>query len=382
LCYNPDVRKTFKYRVCPTKGQARLLIRTLEECRWLYNQTLAYRRDRWQRDGESVNWYETKARIPALKAERPALKLVYSQTLQDVTARVDLAFKAFFRRCKAGETPGYPRFRGFGRYDSFTYPQTGFKLDGDRLDLSKIGRVEIILHRPVEGEIKTLTIRRSSTGKWFACFSVETEPAALPESGRVVGIDVGLEHFATLSTGEHIPNPRFFRRDQRALAKAQRKLAVEAKGTPERVRRRKVVAHIHERIANRRADHAHQLSRRLVDTYGLIAFEDLTIPNLLQNRHLAKSIADAAWNQLVTFTTYKAECADRQVVRVDPRNTSQRCSRCGMRVEKTLSERVHACPFCGLTLQRDINAAINILALGLQRRGERPRSPSASAEGE
>lgn len=374
---------TFKYRICPTKGQECLLNQTLEECRWLYNQTLGFRKDAYEQDGRTASWYETKARIPALKAERPALKLVYSQTLQEVTARVDLAFKAFFRRCKAGEErPGYPRFKGIGRYDSFTYPQAGFKLDCACLDLSRIGRVRVILHRPLVGDIKTLTVRRTATGKWFACFSVETEAAPLPESERVVGIDVGLEHFATLSTGEHIPNPRFFRRDEKALAKAQRRLSAVEKGTPERSRRRKVVARVHERIANRRADYAHKLSRQLVNTYGVIAFEDLRIPNLLSNHHLAKSIADAAWNQLVTYTTYKAEDAGRQVIRVDPRNTSKRCSRCGMLVEKTLSERVHACPFCGLTLQRDVNAAINILALGLQGIGSIRRSPSALVEGE
>jgi putative transposase len=191
----------------------------------------------------------------------------------------------------------------------------------------------------------------------------------LPQEVKAVGIDVGLTSFATLSTGEKVDNPRFFRKDENELAKAQRKLAKEEKGTSARAKRRKVVARIHERVTNKRTDFTHKLSRQLVNTYGLVAFEDLKITNMLKNSHLSKSIADAAWHQLVQYTTYKAEDAGRVVVRVDPCNTSKRCSRCNTMVEKNLSVRVHDCPRCGLVLDRDQNAAINILALGLQRMG-------------
>ncbi|NVO67687.1 IS200/IS605 family element transposase accessory protein TnpB [Methanofollis tationis] len=244
--------------------------------------------------------------------------------------RVDLAFKAYFRRVKAGESPGYPRFKGKGRYDSITYPQYGFKLDGDRLHLSKIGDVRIVLHRPVEGTIKTLTIRRSATGKWYACFSVEYDPTPAPQKETTVGIDVGLESFATLSSGEKIQNPRFFRTDEKALAKAQRKLSKAEKGTPERKKARKIVAHVHERIANRRLNFAHQISRQLVDRFGTIVFEDLNVKNMQKNHYLAKSIADVAWNMFITITESKAEDAGSRVILVNPRNTSQMCSRCGM----------------------------------------------------
>ncbi len=192
---------------------------------------------------------------------------------------------------------------------------------------------------------------------------MEAQP--LPTNDKAVGIDVGLTHFATLSNGEHISNPRFFRTDERALAKAQRRLSKEKKGTKERAKRRKVSARIHERIANRRRNFAHQLSHALVSMFGLIAFEDLNIKGMVKNHCLAKSVSDAAWNQLVQFTTYKAEEAGRRVVLVDPRGTSQRCSDCGAIVIKDLSERVHDCA-CGLVLDRDHNAAINILGLGLQ----------------
>ena len=361
--------KAYRYRLFPTKSQVSQMEQTLEICRWVYNETLAMRKNAWEQEQRHISYYESKRQIPLWKKERPELSTVYSQVLQNVTLRVDLAFKAFFRRLKSGEKPGYPRFKGKGRYDSFTYPQSGFKLDGDRLHLSKIGDVRVVLHRPVEGTIKTLTIRRSATGKWYACFSVEYDPTPAPQKESVVGIDVGLESFATLSNGEKIENPRFFRTDEKALAKAQRKLSKAEKGTPERKKARKIVAHVHERIANRRLNFAHQTSRQLVNRFGTIVFEDLNITNMQKNHHLAKSIADVAWNQFVTITKSKAEEAGTHVILVNPRNTSQMCSRCGMIVAKTLSDRVHSCPHCVLVMARDQNAAINILRLGLQSLG-------------
>jgi len=361
--------KAYRYRLFPTKSQVSQMEQTLEICRWVYNETLAMRKNAWEQEQRHISYYESKRQIPLWKKERPELSTVYSQVLQNVTLRVDLAFKAFFRRLKSGEKPGYPRFKGKGRYDSFTYPQYGFKLDGDRLHLSKIGDVKIVLHRPIEGTIKTLTIRRSATGKWYACFSVEYDPTPAPQKESVVGIDVGLESFATLSNGEKIENPRFFRTDEKALAKAQRKLSKAEKGTPERKKARKIVAHVHERIANRRLNFAHQTSRKVVDRFGTIVFEDLNITNRQKNHHLAKSIADVAWNMFITITESKAEDAGSRVILVNPRNTSQICSRCGMIVAKTLSDRVHSCPHCGLVMDRDQNAAINIMRLGLQSQG-------------
>ena len=250
-----------------------------------------------------------------------------------------------------------------------------------KLRLSKIGDVKIKLHRPIEGKIKRLTIRRTSTGKWFACFSVEVDDPIKPpwKDGSMAGIDVGLESFATLSNGEKIDNPRFFRSEEKALAKAHRRLSKCEKGTPERRKALKVVQRIHERIANRRYDFAHQISNQLVSKYGLIAFEDLSIKNMLKNHNLVKSISDAAWKMLVTTTSYKAESAGSKVVLVDPRNTSQLCSRCGLKVPKSLSDRFHECPQCGLVMDRDENAAINILRLGLQ---SLPKAKSSALQGE
>ena len=363
------MRKACRYRLYPSKSQTTLLEQTLEICRWVYNDTLALRKNAWEQEQHSLSLYETNKILTQWKKERSDLNRVHSQVLQNVQVRVDLAFKSFFRRVKAGENPGYPRFKGKGRYDSITYKQSGFKLEGDRLHLSKIGDVRIVLHRPVEGTIKTLTIRRSSTGKWYACFSVEYDPSPLPQKETTVGIDVGLESFATLSNGEKIENPRFFRTDEKDLAKAQRKLSKAEKGTPERKKARKIVAHVHERIANRRLNFAHQTSRKVVNRFGTIVFEELNITTMQKNHHLAKSIADVAWNMFITITESKAEDAGSRVILVNPRNTSQMCPRCGMIVAKTLSDRVHSCPRCGLVMDRDQNAAINIMRLGLQSQG-------------
>ncbi len=374
------MNKAYKYRIYPTKGQQRLLNQMLEECRWLYNRTLGYRKDAYEQEQRTADWYETKRLIPVYKKTvRPTLSKVYSQVLQNVTERVDLAFKAYARRLKSGETPGFPRFKGYGRYDSMTYAQSGFKVDGEWLDLSKVGRLWMVLHRPIEmrvrrgnpssadtrGKIKTLTIRRSSTNKWYVCFSCKVEPNYLTPTDKVVGIDVGLESFATLSTGEQIANPRFFRTELHELASVQRRLSKEEKGTPARRKRRKPVSRVHERIRWKREDFAQKLSRRLVNEFGIIAFEDLNILAMIKNQRLAKSIGDAAWNQLVQLTTFKAEEAGRRVVLVDPRNTSKMCSRCGVLVEKKLSDRMHHC-VCGLSINRDLNASFNVLRLGLQ----------------
>lgn len=360
--------KSFKYRIYPTKSQRTKMNKTLELCRWTYNETLAYRKNTYESESKSISKYETHNLLPKWKEEKPELKEVFSQTLQNVQERVDLAFKAFFRRVKAGEEPGYPRFKGRGRYDSFSYPQMGFKFENGLLKLSKIGNIKIKLHRSIEGKIKRLTIRRSATGKWFACFPVEIEDLHTPpwKDGSMVGIDVGLESFATLSNGDKIANPRFFQEEEKELARVQRKLSKAPKGTPERKKALKVVERVHERIANKRYEFAHQVSNNLVKRFGLIAFEDLNIKGMVKNHNLAKSIEDVAWNMLVTLTSYKAESAGSMVVLVDPRNTSKMCSRCGILVEKSLSDRVHNCPQCGLSMDRDWNAAINILRLGTQ----------------
>jgi putative transposase len=367
--YAKSMRQTFKYRLYPTKQQQRLLDQQLEECRWLYNHLLAERRDAWEQRHASLRLFDQQATLPVLKAERPTLAQVQSQVLQNVAVRIDLAFQAFFRRCKAGAEPGYPRFRGPGRYDSIAFPQVpvGCRLVDKHLRVANVGHVKVLVHRPLEGIPKTATIRRSSTGKWYVSFSCEcAEPAPLPPTGQEVGIDVGLKAFAALTVGDVIENPRYFRAEEHALAKAQRRLCTAEHGTPERAERRRVVARVHERIAWRRGDFAHQHSRRIVKAFDLIAVEDLAVNRMVHPHYLAKSIHDAAWTQFADLLSYKAAWAGRKYVAVNPAYTTQDCSGCGHRQALSLADRIYTCPCCGLVIDRDINAARNILALGRQ----------------
>ena len=373
------MRKTFKYRLHPTKAQTTAMQLQLDCCRWVYNKTIETRRDAWQNEQVSISRYDTHKMMPLWKAEESWLKQGHAQAMQDAQKRVDLAFRAFFRRYKAGQKPGYPRFRSKDRYDSFTYPQQkgNWRLSGDALHLSKVGDVKIKLHRQVAGDQKTITISRDAVGKWYACFSCIVDDNPLPKTDRVVGIDVGLAHFATLSDGTTIDNPRFFKRDQAALAQAQRRLSMDAKDTPQRRKHKRVVQHIHARVANRRYDFAHQTARRLVNEYQLLAFEKLQIQEMQDGnyRSMNRSIADVAWFQFTRCCSSKAAEAGRTIVFVDPQNTSQMCSGCGVIVSKDLSVRWHDCPECGLSLDRDHNAALNILSRGLASLGVSPRSP-------
>jgi putative transposase len=279
------------------------------------------------------------------------MQRVHSQVLQNVAVRVDLAFKAFFRRVKAGEQPGYPRFKGKDWYESFTYPQAGWSVSEGAVKLFKIGSVKAKLHRPITGKIKTCTVCRQNN-KWYVCFVVELETASLPKTGKTIGVDVGLEKFAALSDGTFVENPRFFRKEEKELAKAQRK--------------GKAVSRIHERIKNRRHNLVHQLSRKLVNENDVLVVEKLATKKMLSNHHLAKSISDASWAMFRSVLTNKAESAGRIIVAVNPAYTSQDCSGCGNRAKKPLKVRWHFCPNCGLSLDRDTNAAINIMRLGLQ----------------
>lgn len=362
------MRKTFKYRINPTQAQRTRLNETLETCRQVYNSTLNLRRSSWEQERKSLSLYDTNKELTGWKAGNPELANVHSQVLQNVQERVDLAFKAFFRRIREGQKNGFPRYKSFGRYDSFTFKQSGFELRDGRLRLSKIGDVKINLHRPIEGRIKTLTIQRDSLGNWYACFSCEVEPKPLPVSSEMVGIDLGLTTFATFSNAETIERKRWMKRDEKDLKRIQRRVSALPKGSPER--RKAVVAlnHVHARIKNRRDNFAHQESRKLVNHYGLMVFEDLNIDGMQTNgnRTINKGIADVAWGRFVQHTSRKAAEAGRAVVLIDPKNTTQACSGCGSIVKKDLSVRVHHCPDCGLKIGRDLNAALNILALGLK----------------
>lgn len=355
-------RKAFLYRLYPSRTQERLLDSTLETCRRFYNDCLAERKTAWEEEQRSVGKVEQLRQVKERKATNPWAKDIHSHVLQTVVGDLDKAFDAFFRRVKAGATAGYPRFKGRNRWRSFGLKEygNGFKLDGRRLKLSGIGRVRVRWHRPIEGQIKTLRISKKA-GKWYASFScVIDEPTRLPQTGKDVGIDVGLSALITTSEGDKKEHPRFYRNAQRALRVAQRRVARRKKGGSNR---RVAVAQLqrqHERIANARKDFLNKLANDLVQRYDRIALEDLVITRMVHG-NLAKSILDAGWGYLVQRLTHKAANAGRVVVLVDPGYTSKTCSQCGATFEGlTLKDRWVTCA-CGLSLDRDHNAAINIL---------------------
>ena len=359
------MKKAFKYKIYPTKKQTRILNEWLMLCCETYNAALDERKSAYRMAGVSLSYLQQCAELPACKEVRPELSLVNSQVLQDVVKRVDRAFEGFFQRVAQGSKAGYPRFKSRFRYDSLTFKQYGnsfsFAQDG-KLVLSKIGHVKIVLHRRLQGIPKTATLSRTSTGKWYVSIACdEVEPSSVPPSNQQVGVDVGLKTFAYLSDGTTIENPRFFRQEEKALAKAQRKLSKEKKGTRQRERRRRVVARVHERIEHRRENFIQQQTRQLVNRYGLLALEALMVRSMIKNPRLAKSIADAAWSAFVRVLLAKAEEAEREIIRVNPAYTSQTCSACGHRQEMPLSVRVYDCTNCGLVIDRDHNASMNIL---------------------
>jgi len=376
--------KTFKYRAYPTRKQTTKIIKTLDGCRWLYNHFLEKRIAAWKDEKKSLSRYSQSNTIKALKIDNPFLKEIHSQLLQNVSMRIDLAFRAFFRRVKQKETPGFPRFRSQHRYDSFTFPQSGFKLTDNFVTLSKIGNVKIKLHRPIEGIIKTCTIKKTPTGKCFVAFScnIDQVPVEQPINPSI-GLDMGLEYFTTLSNGEHIENPRFFRKEEKALRKVQRKLSAQKKGSMARAKARKIVARVHERIFNKRHNFAHQLSRKIVNKYNTICTEDLNINNMQKKnfRCVNKSIGDAAWRMFLSLLDFKAACAGGRTVKINPAFTSQNCSNCGNRQKLKLSDRVYHCSCCDLSLQRDLNAALNILTIGMDSLGKDFQSLALEATG-
>ncbi len=322
------VRKTFKYKFKPTPEQERMLDRTLMLCRHVYNAAIGERREAWQKCGVSVGYYQQKAELPGIKAELPEYGEVHSQVLQDVVQRVDRAFQAFFRRVKEGETPGYPRFHGRDRYNSLTYPQfgNGATLDNGFLVLSKIGRIGVRWSRPLEGAPKTVTISREADGWYvgFSCADVPVQP--LPTTGQETGIDLGIEAFATLSDGTRIFNPGWYRKAERALKTAQRRVSRRKKGSNRRRKAVTLLAKAHRRVRRQRHDFHHKTALALVRENDTIYHEDLQPANMVKNHHLAKSISDAGWGAFLTILTYKAACAGRRVIAVNPAYTSQWCS--------------------------------------------------------
>lgn len=371
--------RAYVYRLYPSKSQRARLESVRETCRRFYNDCLAERRDAYQDRGETITKAAQLRRVKVLKATNPYAADVHSHVLQVVVADLDKAFRAFFRRVKAGEAPGYPRFKGRNRFAGFGFKEygNGFKIDGRRLKLSGVGRIAVRWHRKLEGTIKTCRVY-CRAGKWFVSLACAVEtPAPLPKAGAAIGVDVGLHRLATLSNGEQVENPRWYRRALRKLRVIQRSVARKRIGGSNRRKAVRLLQRLLLKVANTRKDFLNKLADELVKRFDRIVLEDLRVAIMARGR-FAKSILDAGWSYLVTRLAHKAESAGREVVLVDPSYTSRTCSACGVVFgHLKLSDRWIACA-CGVSLDRDHNAAINILGRGL---GQSPWASSSPMGG-
>jgi len=363
-----SLRKTYKEKLRPTPTQERALGEVLWRCRDLYNTALEQRITAWQRCRVSLSRYEQEAELKAIRAEFPDHAAIHSHILQDVLARLDKTYQAFFRRVQRGEKAGFPRFQSRSRFHSFTFKEygNGARLDNGFLVLSKIGRISVHWSRPIEGTPKTVTISKEADGWYVAISCAEVPVKPLPPTGQETSIDLGLESFATLADGTPISNPRCYRKAAAYLRRCQRRIARRKKGSNRRRKAVTLLAKAHQHIRNQRRDYHHKEALKLVRANDTIYHEDLLTANMLKNHRLAKSISDVGWSAFLSILAAKAAYAGRRVVAVPPAYTSQRCSdpRCGAIVWKGLSVRWHACPDCGTSLHRDHNAARNILRLG------------------
>jgi putative transposase len=323
-----------------------------ENCRTYYNYLLEHRITIWKQSRKSITAYSQMKLNSGLSKELN----IHSQVLQQVALQLDAAFKNFYRRTVKHKV-GFPRFKGKGKLDSILFPQESKKNWGIKehhLDISKIGLVRIILHRPLVGKVKQLRIKKWNN-QWYACFTVECEPKVYPiVQNKPVGIDVGISKFAVFSDGIEIKNPRFFKRDKKELAKVQRK------------GNKKAATKIHTRISNRRNDFSHQLSNFVVANYSDIYVEKLHKETMKSFRTMNRELGDVAWSKFRICLLYKAEEAGRTYKELNPHNTTQKCYKCGNIVKKKLKDRWHYCPNCGTSIDRDLNAALNLLALGHQ----------------
>lgn len=350
--------KTFKYRLVPTRKQHTALQHTLDLCRNLYNCALE------QRKMQRIGQFAQMRQVTDVRAEFPEYKETHVHILQNVVKKLDRAFQGFFRRIKSGQKAGFPRFKGKDRFDSFAFNNTGFKLAGRYLQLSKIGAVKLRLSRPLPdgSTIKSLVVKRSNSN-WYACLAVEFLPVHLPANDLQVGIDVGVVQYATFSDGsEPIANPRFYENAQAELRRSQRKVARRKKGSH---RRRKAVAFLrklHEHIANKRNDFLHKQTTALIRKYGTIGVENLNIAGMVQG-NCSKQILDASWGTWLRMLVFKAEEAGRRIVAVDPKFTSQTCPCCGYKDAKNRpSQAEFRCLDCGFEANADFIASVNISA--------------------
>lgn len=350
----------YKYRLYPSKKQQQTLFKTLNICKEIYNQLLETNINIYESTEKTLQKFDYNKLLTGFYPE------IYAQVKQNISDRVHKSFQNFFRRCKddSAKKKGFPRFKS--RINSITYPQFGFKfLSQRRLHVSKIGNIPIVLHRIPKGKLKTMTIKVNGVGQWFAIFACEAKISKVKHSSsNQVGIDVGLENFATTSDREHINNPRFFVKSEKRLKRLDRQLYRKKKGGTNRIKAKLILVRQYLKISNQRTDFLHKTSFQLTKRYSFIAVENLDIKEMMHNHHLAKHISDASWNSFIHMLSYKAVTCGGQLVKTDPRNTSKTCSNCGAIADMPLNQRMYSCSVCGFVCHRDLNASINILKIG------------------
>jgi putative transposase len=354
---------TFRYRILPTRRHHRALESLLEGQRQLYNAGLEERMDAYRKAGITRTYFDQLKALTEWRKEDAEAAAVPVNLQRWTLKRLDDAYQGFFRRIKTGRKPGFPRFRGKGRFDSFGFCEfRGIRFETGRIRFKGLpGALRVHLHRPLpeSARIRSCVFRREVRG-WYVGFAVELAQAPRRPGDRVVGLDLGIQNFAALSDGGFIPSLRAARRAERRLRIAQRALARKVRGSASRRKARIELARCHAATSRKRANYLHQASARLIRDYDVVVVEKLNVKCLARSA-LAKDVHDASWAKFISMLRYKAEGAGTRLVEVGCDYTSQDCSSCGARVPKELGERTHECPHCGLTIDRDLNAARNIL---------------------
>jgi len=358
------VQVTYKYRIYPSKEQEKELFRTIGVCKGAYNIGLYYCIERYRNNKEHTSKFDLNYYYKELASteERAWLKTVHSQILQNVSSRIMAAFNMFFKKLNH-----FPKFKGKHDVRSFTYPQSGFKLTNKnkKIYLSGIGNVKIVYHRPIIGKIKTCTVYHNACNQWFVSFvAIQSKEEFYKKSNatKVVGIDLGLDDFLVLSDGYYVPNQDFYRRKEKKIKKLSRRKDKKQKGSRNREKARLRLAKAHQQIKNRRSDFLWKLCHHLVNNYLVIGLEDIESVSFMTSNHsLAKSEYDVSWSMFRSRLEYESYKYQTLIGFVDKNNTTQNCCQCGKKVQKDISVRTHKCPYCGIVLNRDLNAAINIL---------------------